>query len=79
MYNPSLSGSAVDSAANSRLYIYEVSGLRDLLSSNAADSKIRRSGSSFITVPYQRMNQEMRRIARLGGKILSIRPFEAKS
>ena len=79
MYNPSLSGSAGNSAANSRLYIYEVSGLRDLRSSNAADSKIRRSGSSFITVPYQRMNQEMRRIASLGGKILSIRPFEAKS
>ena len=79
MYNPSLSGSAGNSAANSRLYIYEVSGLRDLQSSNAADSKIRRSGSSFITVPYQRMNQEMRRIASLGGKILSIRPFEAKT
>jgi len=35
---------------------------------------IRRSGTVFITVPYTRMNQEMQRIARMGGKIVSIRP-----
>jgi ferredoxin--NADP+ reductase len=78
MYNPSLSGSAGNSAANSRLFVYEVIGLRDTNSADA-NGKIRRSGSSFITVPYQRMNQEMRRIASLGGKILSIRPFAATS
>ena len=77
MYNPSLSGNAGNSAANSRLFIYEVIGLRNTQSSD--DSKIRRSGSSFITVPYQRMNQEMRRIASLGGKILNIRPYAAES
>ncbi|MBF2096978.1 MAG: phycobilisome linker polypeptide, partial [Gloeomargaritaceae cyanobacterium C42_A2020_066] len=33
---------------------------------------IRQSGSVFITVPYSRMNDEMRRIARLGGKIVRI-------
>lgn len=77
MYNPSLSGSAGNSAANNRLFVYEVIGLRDTQSSEGTSNKIRRSGSSFITVPYQRMNQEMRRIAKLGGKILSIRPFSA--
>ncbi len=75
MYNPSLSGNAGNSSANSRLFIYEVIGLRDSQSAESSNGKIRRSGSSFITVPYQRMNQEMRRIASLGGKILSIRPF----
>jgi ferredoxin--NADP+ reductase len=79
MYNPSLSGNAGNSAANSRLFIYEVIGLRDSNSSESANGKIRRSGSQLITVPYQRMNQEMRRIANLGGKILSIRPFAATS
>jgi ferredoxin--NADP+ reductase len=79
MYNPSLSGSAGNSAANNRLFIYEVIGLRDSQSSDGTNSKIRRSGSSFITVPYQRMNQEMRRIARLGGKILNIRPYASES
>jgi ferredoxin--NADP+ reductase len=77
MYNPSLSGSAGNSAANNRLFVYEVIGLRDTQSSEGTSNKIRRSGSLFITVPYQRMNQEMRRIAKLGGKILSIRPFSA--
>jgi ferredoxin--NADP+ reductase len=77
MYNSSLSGNAGNSAANSRLFIYEVIGLRNTQSPD--DSKIRRSGSSFITVPYQRMNQEMRRIASLGGKILNIRPYAAES
>jgi ferredoxin--NADP+ reductase len=75
MYNPSLVSNAGNSVANSRLFIYEVIGLRDSQSSDRTNSKIRRSGSSFITVPYQRMNQEMRRIASMGGKILSIRPF----
>ncbi len=79
MYNPSLSGSAGNSAANNRLFIYEVIGLRDSQTSDSTNSKIRRSGSSFITVPYQRMNQEMRRIASLGGKILNIRPYAAES
>ena len=79
MYNPSLSGSAGNSAANSRLFIYEVIGLRDSRSFDSTNSKIRRSGSSFITVPYQRMNQEMRRIASLGGKILNIRPYAAET
>jgi ferredoxin--NADP+ reductase len=76
MYNSSLVGNAGNSA-NSRLFIYEVIGLRDGQTSDSSNSKIRRSGSSFITVPYQRMNQEMRRIASMGGKILSIRPFAA--
>ncbi len=76
MYNSSLSGSAGNSAANSRRFVYEVIGLRDSQSSNCANSAIRRSGSTFITVPYQRMNQELRRIANMGGKIVNIRPLE---
>ena len=78
MYNPSLSGSADNSAANNRMFVYEVIGLRDG-SSDRSNDKIRRSGSTFITVSYQRMNQEMRRIAKLGGKILNIRPLAAAS
>jgi ferredoxin--NADP+ reductase len=78
MYNPSLSGNASNLAA-SRLFVYEVIGLRDNQSANRTNDKIRRSGSVFITVPYQRMNQELRRIANLGGKILSIRPLGSSS
>ncbi len=74
MYNQSLSGNAGNSAANNRLFVYEVIGLRDMQSSAV---NIRRSGTTFVTVAYARMNQEMRRIASLGGKIVSIRPLSA--
>jgi ferredoxin--NADP+ reductase len=76
MYNSSLSGNAVNSAANNRLFVYEVVGLRDMQSSAI---NIRKSGTTFITVAYARMNQEMRRIASLGGKIVSIRPLGSAS
>ncbi len=76
MYNSSLSGNAGNSAANNRLFVYEVVGLRNMQSSAA---NIRKSGTTFITVAYARMNQEMRRIASLGGKIVSIRPLGAES
>jgi ferredoxin--NADP+ reductase len=79
MYNSSLSGSAGSSSANSRLFVYEVIGLRDSKVGNCANTKIRRSGSSFITVPYQRMNQVMRQIANMGGKIVGIRPYHQDS
>jgi hypothetical protein len=32
----------------------------------------------MILVPYSRMNHEMRRITRLGGKIVNIRPLAAQ-
>ncbi len=75
MYNPSLSGSAGNSAANNRLFVYEVVGMRDTQSSNCGNANIRRSGSTFITVAYKRMNQELRRITNLGGKVIGIRPL----
>jgi ferredoxin--NADP+ reductase len=71
MYNPSAAG-ATSTISGSRLFVYEVEGLRQ----NENDgSPIRRSGTVSITVPYNRMNEEMKRITRLGGKIVSIRPL----
>ena len=74
MYYSSLSGNAGSTSANSRMYVYEVTGLQDR-SADSGNGKIRLSGSQFFTVPYRRMNQEMRRIVSLGGKILNIRPL----
>ncbi|MBW4632639.1 MAG: ferredoxin-NADP reductase [Iphinoe sp. HA4291-MV1] len=72
---------AVEGAANtelgSRVFVYEVVGLRQSEKTDKADYPIRNSGSVFIRVPYSRMNQEMRRITRLGGKIVSIQPLSA--
>lgn len=77
MYNPSAAGGAANSVSGNRLFVYEVEGLRQNGEVDRLDYPIRRSGSVFITVPYSRMNQEMQRIARMGGKIVSIRPLMA--
>ncbi|MBD2773286.1 ferredoxin--NADP reductase [Iningainema tapete] len=71
---------AVEGAANtesgSRVFVYEVVGLRQSEETDTTNYPIRNSGSVFIRVPYNRMNQEMRRITRLGGRIVSIHPIE---
>jgi ferredoxin--NADP+ reductase len=63
------------SDAGDRLFVYEVAGLSQKKETDNLSYPIRRSGSVFYTVPYQRMNQEMRRITRLGGRIVSIKPL----
>ncbi|NJO77253.1 MAG: ferredoxin-NADP reductase [Cyanobacteria bacterium RM1_2_2] len=79
MYNPSAVGGTANTEYGSRLFIYEVEGLRQNGETDKMDYSIRRSGSVFITVPYSRMNQEMQRISRMGGKIVSIRPYDGTS
>lgn len=74
MYRPSGIGAATKTGANNRVFIFEVEGLRQGENTDKLNFPIRRSGVVYITVPYERMNQEMRRIARLGGKIINIRP-----
>ncbi|MEL6494326.1 MAG: ferredoxin-NADP reductase [Cyanobacteria bacterium J06623_7] len=72
MYNSSAAFSSSNTEYKNRLFIYEVEGL----SRNSVDTQtpIRSSGTVHITVPYSRMNQEMRRINSLGGKVISIKP-----
>lgn len=57
-----------------RRFLFEVVGIADQVNSSL-DYPIRQSGNSFIAVPYSRMNQEMTRINRLGGKIIKITPM----
>lgn len=79
MFNPNAVGTAANSVSGSRFYVYEVVGLSQNAVTDNMVPPIRRSGSVFITVPYDRMNQEMRRLTRLGGQIVSIRPLGAVS
>lgn len=74
MFNPSVSGSA-NNLSGSRLYRYEVVGLR----SNANETAVRRSGSTFFTVAYSRMGQFMRQVSQMGGKIVSIQPASSET
>ena len=59
----------------SRVFVYEVEGLRQSQTTDKVNNSIRRSGSVYITVPYKRMNQEMQRITQMEGKIVSIKPL----
>lgn len=78
MYSPGLAATSSNTTAyGNRLFVYEVVGLSQNMDNDSLDYPIRRSGSVFITVPYQRMNQEMRRIARMGGRIVSIQSLDA--
>lgn len=78
MYNSSAVGAAANTVFGSRTFRYEVVGLRQS-SDDRTNYPIRQSGSTFINVPYSRMNEFMQRITRLGGKIVSIQPVTADS
>ncbi len=69
---------AQNTESGSRMFIYEVVGLRQNNQTDRQNYSLRRSGSTFITVPYSRMNEEMQRILRLGGKIVSIKPLSGE-
>ena len=58
---------------SSLIFVYEVSGLKQNDQSDKNTYPVRLSGSVFIKVPYSRMNEEMQRITRQGGTILSIK------
>ena len=78
MYSPSAAANSANSTElSTRMFVYEVVGLRQSTATDSLNYPIRQSGSVFIKVPYSRMNQEMQRITRLGGKIVSIQPLSA--
>lgn len=60
---------------NDRIFVYEVEGLHQNPQTENNQYQIRSSSTQLMQVPYSRMNEEMRRITRLGGKIVNIRPL----
>ena len=74
MLGQALAGVAANTSAGARVFRYEVTGLAQNDQTDRQDFSVRNSGSVFINVPYNRMNQEMQRILRLGGKIVNITP-----
>ncbi len=80
MYSSAVAATSGQTTAyGSRLFVYEVVGLSQNTDNDSLDYPIRRSGSVFITVPYRRMNQEMRRITRMGGRIVNITPVDSET
>ena len=75
-------GQMVGTATNpstSRVFVYEVTGLRQSAENDNNNYPFRSSSSVFIKVPYSRMNEEMQRILRMGGQIVSIKPVTGES
>ena len=68
-------GTSTASPSKGRMFVYEVTGMRQNEETDKNGYPIRNSGSIFIKVPYGRMNQEMQRITRMGGEIVSIKPL----
>lgn len=64
--------------AASRMYRIEVEGIHQSSESDKQNYAIRKSGSVFYTVPYSRMNEQMQRINRMGGKIVNIQPLNTE-
>lgn len=67
------------SSLNSRVFVYEVTGLQQNDQTVNNSYPVRNSSSIFLQVPYQRMNYEMQRISRLGGKIVGIQSLAEHS
>jgi phycocyanin-associated, rod len=77
MFGQTTVGTGGISTAGSRMFRYEVVGLRQNSENDKNSYDIRNSASVFVTVPYTRMNEEMQRITRMGGKIVKIEPLTA--
>jgi phycocyanin-associated rod protein len=70
---------ASSTPSNSRVFVYEVKGLRQTDENDRNNYAFRSSDSVFIKVPYSRMNEEMQRINRMGGMIVNITSGESVS
>lgn len=60
------------------MFTVEVVGLRQSQATDTLNYAIRQSGSIWLQVPYARLNQEIRRIQRLGGRIVRVRPQQGR-
>jgi sulfite reductase alpha subunit-like flavoprotein len=68
-------GSATLSDSSNRMFRVEVEGMKQNVNTDRINYPIRNSGTVYLSVPYNRMSQQMQRINRMGGKIVSIEPL----
>ena len=75
MLGNSVLGGSSSSPAKNRVFVYEVTGLKQNKINDNNNYQFRRS-SVFVTVPYSRMNEEMQRIGKMGGTIVNIQSLD---
>lgn len=71
-----ISGSS-SSSSNNRIFVYEVTGLKQNQENDSNSYSFRSSSNVFVSVPYNRMNEEMQRIGKMGGTIVNIKSLTA--
>lgn len=72
----SLTGGTTSSPSQNRVFVYEVTGLKQGETNDNNSYPFRSSSSVFMRVPYTRMNEEMQRIGKMGGTIVNIQTLE---
>jgi phycocyanin-associated, rod len=72
MFVQTVAGRSRNSDAGSRYFRYEVAGLRQNAETDGTGYDLRSSANVVMTVPFNRMNEEMQRIMRMGGVIVGI-------
>jgi hypothetical protein len=75
MFGQTVAARANKVPTGDRCFRFEISGLRQNSETGQLAQPIRSSGSIFLTVPFNRMNDEIRRITRMGGRIVNIQPL----
>ncbi|MFS8884733.1 phycobilisome linker polypeptide [Synechococcus sp. H70.2] len=74
MFGQSTSSPEALTEAGSRVYRIEYTGLLNPPEALSTSEKVRRS-TATLTVPYSRLSAEMRRILRMGGRVLRVIPL----
>ncbi len=77
MLGSSVLGGSSGSPSKSRVFVYEVTGLRQNQENDSNSYSFRSSSSVFVSVPYNRMNEEMQRIGKMGGTIVNIQTLDS--
>jgi hypothetical protein len=77
MYESDRDSKATNNCLEDRVFLYEVIFGSQRIPVNSAIRLTPQRGKILLKVPYSRMNQEMQRISRLGGKIVSIKPLSS--
>jgi phycocyanin-associated, rod len=77
MLGSSVIGGSSSSPSKSRVFVYEVTGLKQSETNDSNNYQFRSSGSVFVRVPYSRMNEEMQKINRMGGTIVNIQSLDS--
>ena len=79
MLGSPLIGGSSSSPSRNRVFVYEVTGLKQNEDNDGNSYAFRSSSSVFVRVPYNRMNEEMLRIGKMGGTIVGIKPLDSSN